>query len=412
MRTFITIILLAGGVACAQAQSRSLDYYVRQAIDHSPAIAEQRDNADVARLQKDMVHAQLDLPSVSASADYMYAPYSNDWGFDPAITDGGHYSALANISYPLFTSKNKRVRQKESSVTIQQSEYQIERIKHEIQQSVTDQYITVYQDQLTLKYLTHIDTLLSQQRKVLRDLAGQGIVNITDVKQMGIELQDNQIAIKKAKSTFHRDLMQLNAQCGIMDSTRAVDLQPPGLSVDGEPAKRSHFQQQFSLDSLQTTIQQQMSELKYQPDISLYGNAGLNAVKLTGIQNYFGYNVGVRLSVPLFDGNQKSISRQQSNLQKHSIAAYGERFRTERQVHLSSLQNRLRQTHEQLDLINNQIDQYQNLLDEYQKSLRQGLFSVVDYLTVLRNFVTVRQQRIQVLGEQWRIENELNYWNW
>jgi len=412
MKKLTILVLLILWAGTAQAQSRSLDYYLTHAIDNSPVITAQRDRADSARLQKKITHANFALPSVSATGDYQYDPYSDHWGYAEPITDGGHYSALLNVDYPVFASRKREVRNKESSVSIRQNEYQIDQVKHELRQSVTDQYITTYQDVMHLRYLQNIQDLLQKQKGVLQSLAKRGVAKITDVKQLGIELQNNRISQKQAENIYQQDLLQLNSICGIADSSTSVALQEPSLVVDSSQVDQSKFMKQFQLDSAKVATQQQLSELKYQPNVSLYGSSGLNAIKFTGIQNHFGYSVGLHVSVPIFDGNQKSITRQQTSLQQHSIDAYQQRFKTKRQIHLESLRRQLKQNHQQLELAEQQLSQYEDLLNNYRQELSQGVLSVIDYLTVLRNYADAQQQRIQTLGRQWQLKNEFNYWNW
>lgn len=412
MRKLIVLVILLIWAGSVHAQNRSLDYYLSHAIDNSPAITAQRDRADSARLQKKITHANFGLPSVTASGDYRYSPYSDNWGYAEPITDGGLYSALLNVDYPILASKKRDVRNKESSVSIRQSEYQIDQVKHELRQSVTDQYIATYQDVMQLHYLQNIRELLQKQKQILQSLAKQGVVHITDVKQIGIELQRNRINRKQAENTYQQDLLQLNSLCGIADSSTSVELQQPSLVVDSSEVDQSKFMKQFKLDSSEVAARQQVSELKYQPNVTLFGSSGLNAVKFTGIQNHFGYSVGLHVSVPIFDGNQKSITRQQSRLQQHSIDAYQQQFKTKRRVHLASLGRQLKQNQQQLQLVEQQLSQYRDLLSAYRQEISQGVLSVIDYLTVLRNYADAQQQRIQTLGQQWRLKNEFNYWNW
>lgn len=412
MRKLTLLIILIIWTASVQAQNRSLNYYLSHAIDNSPAITAQRNRADSARLQKKITHANFALPSVTATGDYLYDPYSDHWGYDPAITDGGHYSALMNVDYPIFSTQKRQIRNKQSSVSIRQSEYQIDQVKHKLQQSVTNQYITTYQDVMHLRYLQNIQDLLQKQKNILQSLAKQGVAQITDVKQIGIELQNNRINQQQAENAYQQDLLQLNSLCGIADSSMSVELQQPSLVINHSQVERSKFMKQFQLDSAEVAARQQISELKYEPNATLYGSSGLNAIKFTGIQNHFGYSVGLHVSVPIFDGNQKDITRQQTRLRQHSIDAYQQRFKTKRQVHLASLRRQLEQNRQQLQMIRQQVSQYEDLLSNYRQELSQGILSVIDYLTVLRNYADVQQQRIQTLGQQWRLKNEFNYWNW
>lgn len=415
MRSLISVILLTGCASFAQAQTRSLNYYLFHAINNSPKIAAQRNKADSARLQKKIINANYDLPLISARANYLYAPMLGNYlGFDPAITNnGGTYDALVNIAYPLFTGKKENVRNHSSSIAIRRANYRIEKAKHQLRKSIAKRYITAYQDLTRLQYLRRILKLLKRQKKVVTSLAKRGITRIIDVKQIGIQLQSNRIAQKKVKKTYRQHLMQLKIASGITTAVVPAGLKTPVIAIDtSSTVQHSRFMARFKLDSLKTAAQQQIFELKYRPNITAFGNTGFKSNHFTGLQNTFGYNVGFNISIPIFDGNKKKITRQQTQLQQNSIDVRQRRFRKKRQLHLVGLRKRLHQTEQQLALIQKQISQYKSLLKDYRRELSRGLVKTVNYLTVLRQYIKARQQQVQVRGNLLKIKNKYKYWNW
>jgi outer membrane protein TolC len=413
MRKIIALIFWIGfWVHVVQGQDRAMSFYISRAIDHSAEISAERNHVKQAQVQKDIDSANLKLPKVSATGDYRYSPYGTRWGFDPAITDGGHYSALLNVDYPIFTNQKMDVRNEKSSVVIQESEYSKARIEHDLKKAVSDQYITTYQDQQRIDYYDGIRELLQNKQEILSSLAQEGVIPITEVKQIEIELQKNRIDQKAAENTFENDLLKLNIRCGITDSSTNVILQKPILPRPSNQLGGNTFVQKFKLDSTKVAVGQRLSELKYKPDISLAVNTGLNAVKFTGIQNHFGLSMGVHVAVPIYDGNQRSMTQKQSHIRQQTIANYQHQFERKRITHIASLRRQIKGANEQETMIAEQISQYQELLQEYQKKLKQGMLSVVDYLTVLHQYMAVRQQRIQIQSKRWRLINELQYWNW
>jgi len=412
--SFLLFILFTTIVQSAHAQSHSLQYYVNHAINSSPKISQQRNRIDSVRLQKKIINANLDLPTISASADYLYAPFLGPhFGYAEPVTNGGNYAARLNISYPLFTHKRKKVRYHATSIVQQQARYHIQKLKHALRDTVTHQYIIVYNDMKKLQYLAHIGQLLKQQKKVVRSLARQGITKITDVKQIRIQYQSNRIAQKQAQKIYRQDLSKLNTQSGLSHTAANIKLQMPTIPVDtSSTVQPSRFMDQFKFDSLKTTAKKQVYNLKYQPSVSAMGNTGLLANNFTGIENNFGYEVGVHISVPIYDGNKRKIVRQQTQLQQNTIDTFQQRFRKKRKSHLNNLRKQLRQTDQQLQMIQKQIAQYKDLLKNYRSELKQGLVSTVNYLIVLRQYTNARQQQVQTRGEKLMLENKYNYWNW
>jgi outer membrane protein TolC len=409
---FLGLFLLCF-IQTARAQTRSLQYYLSHAINNSPKITAQHNSADSARLQKKIINANLNLPLITATGKYLYAPIANHYGYATAITNGGQYDALLNIAYPLFTGKKKNVRHHNASIGIRRANYRIAKLKHTLRDTITSKYITAYEDLKQIQYLNDIFKLLKRQRKVVRSLARQGVARIIDVKQINIQLQSNRVAQKKARKTYQQHLTKLNIKSGIAPPVLPANLETPIITIDTAlTVQHSRFLKQFKLDSLKTATQQQLFELKYQPNITAFGNTGLNTNQFLDIQNNFGYSVGFNISVPIYDGNQRNITRQQTQLRQNSIDVLQLRFKKKRRLHLISLRSQLRQANQQLALLRNEISQYQSLLQDYRKELSQGLVKTVNYLVVLRQYAKARQQQVKARGNKLKIENKYNYWNW
>ncbi len=296
---------------------------------------------------------------------------------------------------------------------MQKANYRIAKLKHTLRDTITSKYITAYQDLKHLQYLNDIFNLLKRQKKAVKKLAKQGVARIIDVKQINIQLQSNRIAKKKAQKTYQQHLTQLNINSGITTSVIPVELETPTIVIDTLlTVQHSRFMMQFKLDSLKTATKQQIFELKYQPNITAFGNAGLNTNQFLGIQNTFGFSVGFNISVPIYDGNQRNITRRKTQLQQNTIDVLHRRFKKKRRLQLINLRSQLRQTNQQLAMLHKQIVQYQSLLQDYRKELANGLVKTVNYLVVLRQYANARQQQVQTHGNLLKIKNEYNYWNW
>jgi outer membrane protein TolC len=410
---FLAFLLILALCKTVQAQTRSLHYYLSHAINNNPKIATQLNRADSARLQKKIIHAKFGLPLISAKANYLYAPIAAHYGYAAAVSNGGLYDALLNINYPLFTGKNKNVRNRAASIAIRKANYRITHIKHTLRDTITSKYITAYDDLKRLQFLKDILKLLKRQNQVIKKLARQGVTRIIDVKQLNIQLQSNRIAQKKARKTYQHHVTQLNIKSGVTTPFIPVNLETPTISIDTATiVQHSRFMKQFTLDSLKTAAQQRIFELKYHPKIAAFGNTGLKTNKFLGIQNNFGYSVGFNISVPIYDGNQRKITRRQTQLQQNSIDVLQRRFKKKRYLHLSGLRKQLEQTNQQLALLRKEITQYKSLLKDYRKELANGLVKTVNYLVVLRQYTKARQQQVLARGNLLKIKNEYNYWNW
>ncbi len=406
---FLTGFLVAFGTQ-ATAQNRNIEFYIGQARAHNPAINEQQNKISNVQLQVDLAKSELTRPSIYGTADFLYAPVFGKFGYDNAVTNGGLYSVLLNIEYPLLAGSKLDIRKRRAIATGKKSAAEIKLIEHEQKRKITEQYITTYQGAARLKYLREVLDLMHQQKKVLHKLGSNGIAKITDITQMEIEIDRLKTEQKIAQSSYQQNLYKLNTLSGFTTTT-AVDLLKPELKILPISGS-SKFLQKFRMDSLELSLQQQVSELKYKPSLTAFGNTGLNTTQFSGFDHHYGFSTGFQFSLPIYDGHQKNINRQQIKLGQRSVKGYQQQFDTERQNKLNSLSYRLTKNEEQQVLIEHQILGYENLLKAFQKKLSQGELSIINYMTFLRNYIDARNQRVQNEGARLSLINEYNYWNW
>ena len=73
---------------------------------------------------------------------------------------------------------------------------------------------------------------------------------------------------------------------------------------------------------------QRVFENRYQPLVSAFANGGLNAVVLSEIPRRFGASAGLSLSMYLFDGHQRQLSRDRTRALLETTRAYQRNFAT------------------------------------------------------------------------------------
>ena len=118
MKSGLQFLICFTFVQLTSAQStKSLDFYLQQAHDHSPVIKDIYNQQKFNVLKNDLTWAQYKRPIVGITGDYLFAPYFADnkkiisvtdnpdnkaYGYDPALSNGGLYAVLLNASFPLF----------------------------------------------------------------------------------------------------------------------------------------------------------------------------------------------------------------------------------------------------------------------------------------------------------------------
>lgn len=400
----------------------NLQYYLSAAMRNSPAIKENQSNIQIRRLDRSLNNAQFNLPQVSLTANYLFAPYFNNnklvttapdsmaIGYDASITNGGLYAAQINVTKNIFNQGLVSAYDMQTGLQITLSEHAVETAKHNLEKDITDQYILSYQaGQLYDLSKALIDTI-KQQLDLTRALMLRGLAKQTDYLLLKVELANEEIASEQALSTYRTNLIELNTSCGITD-TALVELTSAELRKS-EPVSESNFLRQYSIDSMLIVSQQNVLETKYLPQLSIFANAGLNAVELTGIQRKFGISAGFNFSYPLFDGGQKSITRQQSDISASIVGMQKVNQRITIQNKLNEISSQLSILSRNLKAVNDQIKDYQQIIRLSRSELRQGQLTMIEFITILRNFLDLKKTEIQTYTGLQQVINQFNYWNW
>ena len=416
----LLLIILFTNIVIAQ---KSLDFFISSAERNSPALSEFRHLQDINQLQAKLNAAENSAFQVSVSGDYLFAPYFNNHGdlistnpspeaigYDINLFDGGLYSAQLNLERNLFNGKVLGALDRQVNILNRNYSYQIDLEKHNLVKEVTDQFLTTFHS-LQLMHLQHEVILnLQEELQLTSDLVKKGYAKSQDYLLLKIELENQKINENDAKNAYRSNLLQLYSTCGIAD-TSLIEIAPAGLKLRNNSGL-SQFIQKYDLDSLSLVNQQELFEIKYQPQLKVFANTGLNAVELNRIQRRFGMSAGVNLSLALFDGNQKSLTRQQNQLNLRSVAEYRSFTLNTISHKRRDLVKRIKSMKQNLQSLDGQVADYQTLLDVSGDQLKQGDISMIDYLTMLRSFTDLRERRIE-LETNYQLEiNNYNYWNW
>jgi outer membrane protein TolC len=401
---------------------RNLDFYLTTAIQNSPALKENTNLLRINELNKSLNESQYKLPQISLTSNYLFAPYFNNngkivsanpdpnaIGYDAGITNGGLYSAQINIEKNIFNGGLTSALQNQTNIQQTQYKYGYELEKRNLQKRITDQYLSAYKSFMLYNLSKDILQNVETQLQLTGELVEKGYAKSQSYLLLKIELQTQKIALKEMFQQYKNDLLQLNSLCGITD-TQTVFIDSAQLRMHEKKSTFS-FLEKFNLDSLATANQQELFETKYNPQVKLFFNTGLNAVELNGIQRKLGMSAGIDFILPIYDGGQKDITRQQNEIATNSIQNYKQfaasNIEIQKQSAVSNIQlikNRLKDTELQLN-------DYKGLINLSNRQLVTGDISMIEYLTLLKNFIELRKTSIEKeIALQLEINN-YNYWN-
>jgi len=409
------------------SQQRDLNYYLEEAQLNSPLLQKNKNNSRIIDLDLLQTERILKNPVINLESNLLFAPIithttnsnrldlvsngsDNYTGYDLAISNGGQYQAFLTLKQPLLGKSNLKVYTQKSDISKKQNNNSTSLTIHEIEQLVSYQYILCIKSNVQIKNEKQLIAQLNDQLNVMQKLVNSAVYKQTDLLLLQIEKQNLEISNKAFEDDYKSNLYDLNLLCGIKDSSR-VDIQESYLQMRPEISSQSMFLTSYKLDSLGIMADQSISELKYKPQLNLFANAGLNAVYIPTF-NRLGFSAGLTFSWNLYDGNQRKLEREKSNVSINTLQFEKSHFITQLEINKNKINSQINSLNERTVLIENQLKQYEKLYEAYQNELRQGLISVMDFKNLMKDITTKKQDFLLLKMEKQLLINSYNYWNY
>jgi len=422
----ITLLILIFLLDTVQAQKRSLDFYIEKAKAFSPLINQAQNENRIAGLDLEQMKSILLKPEINIEASVLFAPIishdNNKYKFEPvsegatrytgydlAVTDGGQYQSVVSIRQPLFNGSNLKTYSDKANIARQLNDNRVLLTSHELERVVSHQYILCLKSKGMMDNSLSVLKELEQQLMIMQKLVDNAIYKNSDLLLMQIEFENYKLAYESLSSDFKNNLFDLNLLCGIND-TAFVDLQDIDFHLKDNDALQSRFLDSYLLDSLNINSEQNINDLKYQPNVDLFANAGMNAVYLPAI-NRFGFSTGFTLSWNIFDGNLQKLQKQKSEFNMLTLNFEKQNFITQKEINKNNILNQVSSIENRILLIEDQIGKYDQLLKIYFSQLTQGEISVIDLMNIVKDMSAKKQDKLNLDMERQALIVSYNYWN-
>ncbi len=407
------------------SQQHDLQYYQNKAHKNNATLKENINLQKFNLLQNEMLLAQYSKPQLSFTADYLFAPFffnkgqiisitqnpeKNAFGYDAGLTNGGLYAAQLNASYPLFTERLINIYKSQNAIQNQILQFGNKQVLHDMDKAISDQFISVYQLQQILNIQQKITVLIESRRVIVEALVQKALMQQNDYLLLEIEIKQLQFDIQQTKINLITAFIQLNNLCSIKDTT-SVELIAPSISQT-LLSNQFNFKKKYILDSTSIIAQQQVFNIKYRPQLSAFGNTGINAADASNIPHNIGISAGLHLLIPLYDGGQKKIVELQNKLLLDNLKEYQNQNMLLTGNNLNALQQQIVLTEQSINLINSQLSSQETLLQIIKDKVVTGQVSVTDYLKAIQDYAVSSQNKVQAQTNLWLLINQYNYINW
>jgi outer membrane protein TolC len=408
--TLLLFIFLILSGSRASAQMRTIDDYIGAARKYNTSLIDYRNQLAALGFDSAKI-ANSYLPKINFTSQVMVAPVIGGFGYDSAITNGGNYSALVGASQDLFQGGNRdlqiaKLRAQRQSITTTLILNERDLIK-----GITTQYVTTYSDLTTVQTSQENLKLLDEQLQILKDLVSKGVYLQLDYLNLLISRNQQSIAVLQAQTQYRTDLYKLNLQAGIQNTANVV-LGEPSLSVNPTLSiTQSLRNAQFTSDSLSIEYDRSLLDWTYRPKLGWFADAGLNTSDPKNAYHNLGFSVGLNLSIPLYDGGQRSFEYQKFDLQQNTLAAKASIFTFERNSNRMMLIGQMQLQDSLISEYKKQIEGINELLEFQKQQLRQGNLKITDLLLTYNTLNTNRAALQQAKIARSQSVIELNYIN-
>ncbi|HEU4717081.1 MAG TPA: TolC family protein, partial [Bacteroidia bacterium] len=303
-----TLFLFAVFISAACfSQTRELSYFIDNGIANSPLLKDYAGQVQKNSLDSSLLRSQL-RPQADAVASVMAAPSYNGWGYDEAITNGYNIGMQAVVRQDLFAGKIYAPQYEALRLQSSSAKNSSAITGHELKRDITNQYLAACATLNDITYQQSVIQLLSGEESALKSFVASGIYRQTDFLAFEIEKQQEEITLSQLQLQYRSDISELNALCGISDTSYyEVALPPLAPSFAFSPAA-SPFLGQFRIDSLRILNSRNLVDAEYRPHFGWYADAGLLASNPATMYRNFGFSFGFFFSVPLYDGHRRNFN--------------------------------------------------------------------------------------------------------
>lgn len=398
---------ILSGLGITKAQV-NLAYYIKAAQSNSPILNDYNNQ---------ILNNRIDSLKLRASYGFIFsgegiaadAPTVKGWGYDNALTNGQSLFAGIRVAKEFISRNNLNTRLESYKASIAQVLAQKDISIHTLNQQITDQYIATYTSQQLYDLTKEIIHLLQQEDIVLKKLTQEAVFKQTDYLSFKVTLQQNELALLQQTADWQNNYILLNYLSGIVD-TSFVELIPPDIEdAVSFPFEAGIYAKAFKADSLKLAIEAKIIEYNYKSKITAFSDGGYQSSFAVAPYKNFGVNVGLSLTLPIYDGHQKKMLLQQNQLQLNTRQKY--LTQTQRQYQQKDLQlkNQIQLYEKIINTANQQIDYAKTLVEANAKQLPTGDVKMVDFILSIDNLLNLKANIIKYNNVLFSLRNQLKY---
>ena len=391
-------------------QKRNIDFFIEEATANSPLLKDFQNQIKINQLDSLLILA-AQRTQLSFTANNMYAPVVNGFGYDEAITNGANFSALIGVNKSLLNGRFNKLQFTSLRLLSDALRNNISLSEQDLRKSIISQYITTYGDFLQVNFTSGIQDMLNKQEVVLKKLTEKNVYRQVDYLTFYVTLQQNEFRLKQALIQYRNDYSTLNYLAGITDTAQIL-LDEPGITLNILPdISQSLYFRKYQTDSLTLSANRSLTGISYRPKLNVFADGGYNSSLAYKPYKNFGTSIGLNLVIPLYNGKQKKLQYQKIDIQENTRLANKKFFANQYYQQLVQLNQQLQSATALITDINLQLKFIETLITVNQKLLQTGDVRIYDYILALNSFLNAKNLVNENTINRLQLINQINYWN-
>lgn len=394
----------------SHSQEKDLNYFLEKALSNSPLIKDYNDQIKSASIDSLLFKATR-KPQISGNLLANYAPIINGFGYDTALSNNHTVSGMLGVNQRIL-SKNQINSQSETFKLIKDALALNKKIAvKDLNKTIITQYISASATAEQIVYNLEIATLLKEESSILKKLTQNSIYKQTDYLIFSSSVKQQELVLLQLKQQYQNDLALLNYLSGETD-TISVKLKKPSITLKAiQNSEQIVFLKQFEVESLKLQNQNKLIDNGYKPSLFLLGDAGYWSSFASTPYKNFGLSAGLGLSIPIYDGNQRTLQHQKNETALETNLAYKNNFNKQYNQQLLMLNQKLKQVSEIENQLKSQLLISESLIEANKKLLPTGDAQITEYVIAVGNLINIKNAISQNNSNKLQIINEINYWS-
>ncbi|SEG42725.1 TolC family protein [Flavobacterium urumqiense] len=392
------------------SQEKDLNYFIAKAQNNSPLLKDYSNQIKSATLDS-LLNRAVYKPQVTGNLNANYAPVISGFGYDTALSNGQSVAGLVGVNQKII-GKKRINSQSDSFQLIKEALVLNQKITlRDLNKTIIAQYILASASSEQIGFNQKIATLLKQETSILKKLTQNAVYKQTDYLIFSATVKQQDLVLLQLKQQYQNDLALLNYLSGETDTT-FINLKKPEITLkNSRSSDKIVFLKQFEVDSLKLQNQNKFIDYSYRPSLSLLGDAGYNSSFAYQAYKNFGFSVGLGLSIPIYDGNQRTLQHQKNDAALATNLAYKNNFNKQYQQQLLMLNLKRKQSAAVENQLQLQLLIADALIEANKKLLLTGDAQITEYIIAVGNLIAIKNAISQNNSNKLQIINEINYWS-